>query len=145
MYLFFSFYFRYIISCTLVLWSFSDRKLCTHLLYIFDDVVITFHLSFHMLFLFSLYTHISYLMYAILYFCCTLRCLDEFCLKCFRNIGCQSLLAINSLLAKIFKSLCYDKFYCNSISEYELSDLWLLSYVYLFIVVLLRIAKGGDC
>ena len=40
------------------------------------------------------------------------RCLDEFCLKCFRNTDCQSLLAINSLLAKIFKSLCYDRFYC---------------------------------
>ena len=47
-----------------------------------------------------------YILYAILYFCFTLRCLDEFCLKCFRNTGCQSLLAINSLLAKFFKSLC---------------------------------------
>ena len=27
-------------------------------------------------------------LYAILYFCFTLRCHDEFCLKCFRNIGC---------------------------------------------------------
>ena len=34
------------------------------------------------------------------------KCLDEFCLKCFRNTGCQNLLAINSLLAKFFKSLC---------------------------------------
>ena len=34
------------------------------------------------------------------------------CLKCFENTGCQSLLAINSLLAKFFKSLCYDRFYC---------------------------------
>ena len=51
-------------------------------------------------------------MYAIYYFCFTQRCLDEFCLKCFRNTGCQSLLAINSLLAKFFKSLCYDRFYC---------------------------------
>ena len=33
-------------------------------------------------------------------------------LKCFRNTGCQSLLVINSLLAKFFKSLCYDRFYC---------------------------------
>ena len=40
------------------------------------------------------------------------KMLDEFCLKCFRNTGCQSLLAINSLLAKFFKSLCQDKFYC---------------------------------
>ena len=36
----------------------------------------------------------------------TQRCLDEFCFKCFRNISCQSLLAINFLLAKSFKSLC---------------------------------------
>ena len=53
----------------------------------------------------SLYTCFL-LMYAILYFCFTLRCLDEFCLKCFRSTGCQSLIAINSLLAKFFKSLC---------------------------------------
>ena len=65
-----------------------------------------FHLSFHVLFLFFLYTHISYIMYAIYYFCFTLRCIDEFCLKCFRNTSCQSLLAINSLFAKFFKSLC---------------------------------------
>ena len=75
-------------------------------IYIFDDVVITFHLSLHVLVLFSLYTHVFYLMYSILYFCFTLRCLDEFCLKCFKNTGFQSLLTINSLLAKFFKNLC---------------------------------------
>ena len=58
-----------------------------------------------------LYTCFLYL-YAIYYFYFTQRCLDEFCLKCFRNIGYQSLLAINSLLTKFFKSLCQDKFYC---------------------------------
>ena len=57
-------------------------------------------------FLFFLYTHVSYLLYAIYYFCFTLRCRDKFCLKCFKNIGYQSLLVINSLLAKFFKSLC---------------------------------------
>ena len=67
-----------------------------------------FNLSLHVLFIFVLYTHVSYLLYAIYYFCFTLRCHDEFCLKCFRNTGCQSLLAISSLLAKFFKSLCYD-------------------------------------
>ena len=54
---------------------------------------------------FLLYTHVSYLLYAIYYLCFTLRCRDEFCLKCFRNTGCQSLLAINSLLAK-FSRVC---------------------------------------
>ena len=52
----------------------------------------------------SLYTCFLCL-YAIYYLCFTKRCLDEFCLKCFRNTGYQSLLAINSLLAKFFKSL----------------------------------------
>ena len=37
----------------------------------------------------SLYT--CFFMYTIFYFCFTLKCLDEFCLKCFRNTGCQSL------------------------------------------------------
>ena len=106
LYLFFSFQFRYIIFCTLVLWPLSDSKPCTYV-DIYIEVVITFfHLSLHVLFLFSLYAHVSYLMYAILYFCFILRCLDEFCLKCFRNTGYQSLLAINSFLAKFFKILC---------------------------------------
>ena len=48
-----------------------------------------FHLPLHLFFLFFLYAHASYYMYAIYYFCFTQRCLDEFCLKCFRNIGCQ--------------------------------------------------------
>ena len=74
---------------------------------IYIEVVITlFHLSLHVLFLFSFYALDSYILYAIYYFFFTLRCRDEFCLKCFRNTGCQSLLAINSLLVKFFKSLC---------------------------------------
>ena len=77
----------------------------TYIVLIFDDVYLL-HLPLHVLFLFSLYTHASYYLYAIYYFCFTQRCLDEFCLKCFRNTGCQSLLAINSLLAKFFKSMC---------------------------------------
>ena len=52
----------------------------------------------------SLYT--CFYLYAIYYFCFTQKFLDEFCLKCFKNTGCQSLLAINSLLTKFFKSLC---------------------------------------
>ena len=85
------------------------HTLCLSSLYV--DIYF-FHLPLHMLFLFSLYAHASYYVYAIYYFCFTQRCLDEFCLKYFRNTGCQSLLAINSLLAKFFKSLCYDRFYC---------------------------------
>ena len=50
----------------------------------------------------SLYTCFLHL-YAIYYFCFIQRCLDEFCLKCFRNTDCQSLLAINSLLTKFLR------------------------------------------
>ena len=74
------------------------RRSCDHvyihyayLWYIYDDNVCLLHLSFHVLFLFFLYTHVSYYLYAIYYFCFTLRCCDEFCLKCFRNTVCQSL------------------------------------------------------
>ena len=76
----------------------------TYIVLIFDDVCLL-HLPLHVLFLFSLYTHVFYILYAIYYFCLTLRCFDEFSSKYFRNIGCQSLLAINSLLTKFFKSL----------------------------------------
>ena len=44
-------------------------------------------------------------LYAIYYLYFTQRCLDDFCLKCFRNTGCQSLLAINSLLTS-FSRVC---------------------------------------
>ena len=90
-----------------------DSKPCTYdVIYMMRLLLQLFHLSLHVLFLFSLYAHASYILYAIFYFHFTLRCRDEFCLKCFINTGCQSLLAMNSLLAKFFKSLCYDRFYC---------------------------------
>ena len=77
----------------------------TYIVLIFDDVCLL-HLSLYVLFLFSLYTLASYYLYAIHYFCFIQRCLDKFCLKCFKNTSCQSLLTINSLLTKFFKSLC---------------------------------------
>ena len=50
-------------------------------IYIYDDVCLL-HLALHVLFLFYLYTHVSYILYAIYYFCFTQRYLDGFCLKC---------------------------------------------------------------
>ena len=105
----FQIHYKYIISCILVLWL-VWHTLYLYLIYIYWCMF--FHLSLHVLFLFFLYTHVSYIVYAIFYFCFTLRCFDEYCLKYFRNTSCQSLLAINSLLVKFFKSLCYDRFYC---------------------------------
>ena len=81
-------------------------------IYIYIYWCMFLHLSLHVLFHFFLYTHDSYILYAIYYFCFTQRCHDEFCLKCFRNTSCQSFLAKNFLLAKFFKSFCYDRFYC---------------------------------
>ena len=70
-------------------------------IYIYD--VCLLHLSLHMLFLFSLYTHASYLLYAIFYFCFTLRCLNEFCLKCFRYTGYQNLPCHKLSSCKVFQ------------------------------------------
>ena len=94
------FLFRYIILVHEVLWPFIDIH-CTLLLFILMYVFLSPTL--HVLFLFSLYTHVSYYLSTIYYFCFTQKCLDEFCLKCFKNTGCRSLLAINSLLAKFLK------------------------------------------
>ena len=64
-------------------------------------MMLSLHLSLHVLFLLSLYTHVSF-MYAIFYFCFTLRCLDELCLKCFRKTGCQNLLCHELSYCKVF-------------------------------------------
>ena len=81
-----------------------------HTLYLFSLILLMYIFSFTYPFIccfFSLFIHMLLIyLYAIYYFYFTQRCLDEFCLKCFRNTSCQSLLAINSLLAKFFKSLC---------------------------------------
>ena len=70
-------------------------------IYIYDDVCLL-HLTLHVLFLFSLYTHVS-LLYAVFYLCFTLRCLDEFCFKCFKNTGCQSLPCHELSSCKVFQ------------------------------------------
>ena len=96
MYLLFSFLFRYIVLVHEVLWPFIDIH-CTYLFHLWLMYVFLSPTFSCVVFFFSLYTHASYYLYAIYYFCFTQKCLDEFCLKCFRNIGCQSLLATNSL------------------------------------------------
>ena len=101
-----------------------DSKPCTYdIIYMMRLLLQFLHLSSHVLFLFSFYAHASYILYAIFYFYFTLKCIEEFCLKCFKNTGCQSLLAMNSLLAKFFTSLCLGQILLYSTSEYELSDL----------------------
>ena len=104
--IFFSFFYIYLMY---MVFDHLTYIVLTFGLYLLMYVI---YLSLHVLFLFSLYAHNSYILYAIYYFYFILRYRDELCLKCFRNTSCESLLAINSLLAKFFKSLCYDRFYC---------------------------------
>ena len=81
-----------------------DSKPCTHFLCLYIlRLLLQFHLSFYVLFLFSLYAYASYILYAIFYFCFTLRCCDEFCLKCFINTGCQSLSCHELSSCKVFQ------------------------------------------
>ena len=75
-------------------------------IYIYKMLYVLLHLSLHVLFLFYLYTHVSYTCMQSIISVSHKDALMSFILKCFRNTGCQSLLAINSLLAKFFKSLC---------------------------------------
>ena len=81
-----------------------DSKPCTYdVIYMMRLLLHFFHLSLHALLLFYLYAHAFYILYAILYFCFTLRCRDEFCLKCLRNIGCQSISCHELSSCKIFQ------------------------------------------
>ena len=94
MYLFFSLSFRYL---SLVHWS-CDHLVIANIVFIFDIYIYIylmmllshFHLSLQRCFFF-LFIHMFLILYAIFYFCFTLRCHNEFYLKCFRNIGFQNL------------------------------------------------------
>ena len=113
------FFFRDVvrISCIFSCLSFLDTfflyfRSCDHfytyivlIFFIYVDICF-FHLPLTCVVSFlSLYTCFLHL-YAIYYFCFTQRCFDEFCLNCFRNTGCQSLLAINTLFLQIFSRVC---------------------------------------
>ena len=147
-----------------------DSKPCT-LIDIYIEVVITFfHLSLYMLFLFFLYAH-AYILrlllhsFTNLFMCCFFSLFMHMLL-----IYCMQFLFLFHtkmpwwVLFKVFqkyrtsKSSCHKLSFCKvfqefvlgyillySTSEYELGDLWLLSYVRLFVVVLSRIARGRDC
>ena len=148
MYLFFSFSFRYIISWTLVLWPFSDNKHYIYLWYIYiydddDDVVINSPISPCVVSFISLYTCFL-LLYAIFYFCFTLRCHDEFYLKYFRNAGCQNLSCHELSSCKVFQEfmLGLDFIVFNKWLWVE----WFMTFLifHLFVVIFSWIAKGGD-
>ena len=68
-----------------------DHLFMTYIVFIFIYMMmyVFLHLSLHVLLL-SLFIHMFFYVYN-LYFCFTLRCLDEFCLNCFRKTGCENL------------------------------------------------------
>ena len=74
------------------------------LFYIYDDVCCYSSISPYVVSFFSLYT--CFFMYAIFYFYFTLRCLDEFCLKCFRKTSCQNLSYHELSSCKVFSRIC---------------------------------------
>ena len=57
--LLFSFFIVTLSFCTSILWPFNDNKHCTFLSFIYMMMLLSFHPSLHVLFLFSLYTHVS--------------------------------------------------------------------------------------
>ena len=79
----------------------------TYIVLIFDIYIYMMYVFFtyHIMCFFfpSLYTCFLLIVCNLLYFCFTLRCCNEFCLKCFRNIGCQSLSCHEFSSYKVFQ------------------------------------------
>ena len=77
---------------------------CDHFFFIYVDVCF-FHLPLHVLFLFSLYAHASYYVYAIYYFYFIQRCLDEFYLKVFQKYRLSKSTCHKLSSCKVFQEL----------------------------------------
>ena len=95
-------YFRYIYILYMGLVTIIDIY-CTYFLYMLMYVSFTYP---YMCCFFSLFMHMLLItcMQSIISVSHK-DALMSFCLKCFKNTGCQRLFAINSLLVKFFKSL----------------------------------------
>ena len=135
--MYFSFFSVTLVSCTPILWPF----LLWHTLYfIFLYMMMIFvhflHLSLRMLFLFYLNT--CFFMYTI--FISISHIIPWWVLfKCFRKTGCESLSCHKLSSCKVFQEFVVGiDLLCNTTSGYELSDLILLSWLF----VLLRFCHG---
>ena len=95
-------------TLSLVHWS-CDHLVIANIVFIFDIYLMMllshFHLSLHVLFL-SLFIHMFLILHAIFYLCFTLRCCDEFCLKCFKNTSCKNLPCHELSSCKVFSRVC---------------------------------------
>ena len=148
MYLFFSLSFRYLVHVPLVLWLLCDSKPCIlyWYIYIMSLLLLFFHLSLHVLFFFflSLCTCFLYIVCSLLFLFHT-KMPWWVLFKVFQKYRLIKSSLPWTLFLQSFSRVCVRIDFIVFTSEYELSDLWLLSYIHLFVVVLSRIAKGGDC
>ena len=106
-----------------------------HTLYLFSLLycwcMFLIHLPFHVLFLFSLYTHASY------YFVCNLLFLFHtkmpwwVLFKVFQKYKLSKSTCHKLSFCKVFQEFVLGYILLYSTSEYKLSDLWLLSYVHI--------------
>ena len=118
-------------SCIPVLWPFIYYIHCT-LFFIYRMMYVLLHLSLHLLFLFFLYTNISLCMHSLFLF--HTWGLDEFLFKCFRKTGCESLPCHELSSCKVFQEFMLGlDLFCGSTSGYELSDIRLLSWLFVLL------------
>ena len=122
-------------SCTPVLWPFlhtlylfSHTHTHTHThIYIYIWWCMLFFTYLFMCCFFSIFIHM-FLYVCNLYFCFILRCLDKFCLKCFKKTSYENLSCHELSFCKVFQEfvLGLDLFVIHKC--YEFSDLRLLSW-----------------
>ena len=107
-----SFFVATLSFCTSILWPFSDNKRCTYLSFIYMMMLLSFHLSLHVLFLFSLYTHVSINLCNLLFLFHT-KMLDEFLFKVFQKDRLSKFIMPWTLFLQSFSRVCARiKFYC---------------------------------
>ena len=129
-------------SCILVLWPFDIH--CTYIwIYIYIDVCHSPIFTFVVYFL-SLCTWFLYIVGNLLFLFHT-KMLWWVLFKVFQKYMLSKSSFHKLFYWKVFQEFVLGYILLYSTSEYELSDLWLLSYVHLFVVVLSRFAKLRDC
>ena len=119
---------------------------CAYLWYIYIYMMyVLLHLPLHVLFLFYLYTHASYIIVCNILFLFHTKMSWWVLFNVFQKYRLLKFSCHELSSCKVFQEFVLGYILLYSTSEYELSDLWLLSYVHLFVVILSRIAKGGTC
>ena len=95
--------------------------------YINMMMYVVLYLSLHVLFLFSLYTHVSLCMQSFISISHIMPWWVLF--KCFRKTGCESFPCHELSSCKVFQDFMLGlDLFCNSTSDYEFSGLRLLSW-----------------